>query len=296
MLSNRFFQFFRSINLRVLAQVIHDTGQYRLVGLSAEMAYNNVLALFPVVVATLAILGTLQISQDMVNFVGRQLINMAPEQAFDLLQEFIKQVQVPQSITVAIISVAIAIWVASGSMSAAMSAMDQIYQTPRDRIRPFWKSKLISVGLTMACVGLVLLASFLVFLSDWILRFSLNATQLPSAEVLSIWELIRWFAALSSLALAFSLVYRYGPSQWRQGTPLLPGAMISALLWAFISRLFRWYVSSFSTYSLTYGALSAGIVLLLWLNLSSLSMLIGAQLNVTVGAVMRQRWRLSRKR
>lgn len=99
------------------------------------------------------------------------------------------------------------------------------------------------------------------------------------------------------LAFAFCLIYRFGPSRWRTGTPLLPGAAIAAFSWAAMSRLFRLYVANFAAYNLTYGTLSTGIVLMLWLNFSSLVMLVGAQLNVAVAEAMQeeQKWRRLRR-
>ncbi len=82
---------------------------------------------------------------------------------------------------------------------------------------------------------------------------------------------------------SFSIVYRHGVSQWQPGTPIMPGAAIAAVFWAVSSKLFRFYVSNFANYNLTYGAAGAVIVLLLWLNLSSLVVPIGAELNIAVG-------------
>ncbi|HEY9882032.1 MAG TPA: YhjD/YihY/BrkB family envelope integrity protein, partial [Thermosynechococcaceae cyanobacterium] len=86
-------------------------------------------------------------------------------------------------------------------------------------------------------------------------------------------------------------IYRFGPSRWTVGTPILPGAILAAIFWAVLSGLFRFYVTHFGSYNRAYGVIGAVIVLLLWLYLSSLVMLIGAQLNVTVGAAMQRRSR-----
>ncbi|HEY9846392.1 MAG TPA: YihY/virulence factor BrkB family protein, partial [Candidatus Caenarcaniphilales bacterium] len=104
--------------------------------------------------------------------------------------------------------------------------------------------------------------------------------------LLEVWQLFSWPLALGMIAIAAAFIYRYGPSHWRSGTPILPGAILAALLWATVSGLFRLYVSRFGNYNQAYGAVGAVIVLLLWLYLSALSLLIGAQLNVTIGASM----------
>ncbi|MEB3338993.1 MAG: YihY/virulence factor BrkB family protein [Leptolyngbyaceae bacterium] len=279
---------FRYLNFKVLKQVIQESGKQRLPSLASEMAYSDVLAMFPALIAILTVIGMLEIPQEQVEGLIRQWLQLAPEEVGKLIQGFLAQIQVPQGEGVVSISLLVAIWIASGAISVSMNAMDQIYQTSPNQIRPFWKAKLVSLLLTIASLSLVFIASFLVFISDLLLQFVLNRLQIPPFGFLTAWNLLRWLLALMILAFSFGVIYRYGPSHRVPGTPLIPGAIVAALLWAIISQLFRTYVAYFGNYSVTYGALSAGILLLLWLNFSSLAMLIGAQLNVILGQVMRE--------
>ena len=112
---------------------------------------------------------------------------------------------------------------------------------------------------------------------------------LLESQLLDIWDHWRWPIALGIVSLNFAFIYRYGPSRHYPGIPILPGAIIAAILWAFLSALFRLYVSHFGHYNWTYGTIGTFIILLLWLYLSSLVMLIGAQLNVTVGNAMTEK-------
>ncbi len=270
--------------IRVVGRVIHGMGERRLLGLAAEMAYNNLLALFPTLVAILAAIGMLQIAPESVNFFGRQVLDLAPSEIILLLKQFVARVKIPRGGTVALLSITISLWVASGAVSVAMNAMDQIYQIPRPQRRSFWHARLVSILLTIATLILVLTASFLVFLSDWLIRFGLKLLGIHIFGLLAMWNLIRWLGAFVILAAAFGLIYRFGASRWPVGMPLIPGAVVGAILWAVISQLFRMYVAYFSHYNLTYGALSAAIVLMLWLNFTALAMLIGAQWNVALAA------------
>ncbi|GAB1542003.1 hypothetical protein NUACC21_46760 [Scytonema sp. NUACC21] len=286
--SIRFFRFFCYLNLKTLKQVVVEIGKQRLLGLSAEMAYNNLLALFPTLIAILAAIGMLEISQEKVDFLARQVLSVAPEPVIYLIQEFIHRIRLPQGGKVVFVSCLVALWVASGALNAAMNALDRIYQIPIKQRRPFWKAKLVSLSLTIGTIILIMSASFLVFVSNWLIKFGLAIALIPAWGLLSLWNLFCWALTLVILAVAFSFVYRFGPSRWRKGAPLLPGAIIAALLWELFSKIFRIYiVTYFNNYNLTYGTLSAGVVLLLWLNLSSLCMLIGAQLNVTVDKAMK---------
>jgi membrane protein len=138
-------------------------------------------------------------------------------------------------------------------------------------------------------LGLLLIASYSLFISDVLVKIGLTAPKLPGLRIIQTWELVRWLSAFGILTFAFSVLYRYGASHWRKGTPILPGAIIAAILWAIVSQLLRLYILYFNNLNLTYGTLSTGIVLLLWLHLNSLVVLIGAQLNVSVGKAMQQK-------
>jgi membrane protein len=167
-----------------------------------------------------------------------------------------------------------------------MNALDQIHKVPPEKTRPFWKAKLISLGLTIGSILLLVIASFLVFISDWVVQ--LVAHESGVSSLLSVWRLLSWPLALGIVATAFAFIYRFGPSRWSHGTPLMPGAILAAISWAVVSALFRLYVANFGNYNKVYGAVGAVIVLLLWLYMTSLVLLLGDQLNVIVGEAMQQ--------
>ena len=167
-----------------------------------------------------------------------------------------------------------------------MRALDQIHQIPLPQRRPFWKARLISIALTVGTILLLMTASYLIFISDLVIRLlATRSGDTIGTWVLGTWRLFSWPLALGIVSSAFAFVYRFGPSRWTRGKPLLPGAVLAALTWALISTAFRLYVSHFGNYNKVYGAVGTVIILLLWLFLTSLVMLIGDQVNVTVGMV-----------
>lgn len=257
----------------------------RLMGLSAEMAYNAMLALFPAILAVLTAIGLFQdFLQDTFRDLVNQLSEVAPEQVLQLLRDFAQEISRTKSQSLFSLSFIFAIWASSGALSAAMNALDQIHRIPTEEARPFWKAKLISLGLTIGSIVLLLIASFLVFISGWLVEL---ATQQSGITILStIWRLLSWPLALGIVATAFAFIYRFGPSRRSKGTPIMPGAMLAAISWAIISALFRLYVANFGNYNKVYGAVGAVIILLLWLYMTSLVLLLGSQLNVTVGEAM----------
>jgi membrane protein len=284
----RFIRFFGHLHWRTLKKTFASTIERRLFGLASEIAFNAMLSLFPAILALITAIGLLAESlQATFRQLAVQLSQVLPEEALDLIRNFATtEITNSKNSGLFSLSFVLAIWTASGAVSTAMTALDQIHQVPSEKMRPFWKAKLVSLGLTIGTMLLLVLASFLVFTSDWLLAMVVRENGSLSF-LLDIWKLLRWPLALSIVAMAFGFVYRYGPSQWNSGTPMMPGAILAAVFWAILSALFRLYVANFGNYNKVYGAVGAVIVLMLWLSMSAAVLLIGDQLNVTVGEDMR---------
>nr|MCU0517974.1 YihY/virulence factor BrkB family protein [Oscillatoria sp. Prado101] len=265
--SPRFVRFFGHLNLTTLRQVFQRAGEQRLAGLSAEMAYNAMLALFPAILALLTAIGLFESLQSTLNQLARQLGKFAPLEVQTLIRGFISEITVSKNQSLFSISFFGAIWAFSGAISAAMAALDQIYRIPLERARPFWKAKLVSLALSVGTILLLIAASALVFVSDLIVvlvaaqscRFDPNISCKMVPTFMSVWRLFSWPIALGIVSAAFGFIYRYGPRSWPKGTPIMPGAILAAVSWAVISGLFRLYVSNFGNYNRSYGAVGAVI-------------------------------------
>lgn len=288
----RFVRFFRHLNGGTFKKTFANTIKRRLLGLASEIAFNAMLSLFPAIIAALTAIGLFEESlQEPFKQLAEQLSQIAPEQALALIRDFAsKEITNSKNSGLFSFSFVVALWIASGAISTAMTALDQIHQIPSEKIRPFWKAKLISLALTIGTLMLFVIASFLMFISDFVLQLLARENDFFGL-LLHYWLLLRWALALGIVATAFAFIYRYGPSLWNPGTPMMPGAIIAAISWAIVSSLFRAYVANFGNYNIAYGAVGAVIVLMLWLWMSAAVLLIGDQLNVIVGEDMRSRQR-----
>ncbi len=308
----RFFRFFLYVNWKTLREVVDRINKQRLSGLSSEIAYNSILALFPALVALLAAIGLFEYLQSALYQLADPFTDVVPEGIQDLIQSFFSEITSNSNQGLFSLSFIASLWAFSSAISATMAALDQIHQVPSIQSRPFWKSKLVALGLSIGTIVLLISASALVFISDIIVKIlarksclvdSLTQCQLMSLQnchpaivhhcdlaeqLLAVWQLWIWPITFGIVAVAFAFIYYWGPSRRLRGTPIMPGAILAAISWAGISRLFRLYVENFANYNRTYGAIGTVIILLLWLYLSALVMLIGAQLNVTVGRAMQR--------
>lgn len=298
----RFIVFFSYLTPRMLRKTISSGLRQRLPGLASEMAYSAILSLFPAMLVLLTAVGLLSASttvgvptEGTLLRLASQLSEVVPPEALAVVQSVLRDLARGSSQGLFSVSFVAAIWTASGALSVAMLALDRIYRIPRKRLRPFWKARLIAIALTLATGVLLLLASFLVFVSDLLIQWLAQRSGTLAFGLLRAWQLLAWPLALGIVAGMAAFIYRFGPSRWPVGTPIMPGAVLAALLWAGVSALFRLYVSHFGNYNRIYGAVGAVIILLLWLYLSSLALLLGAQLNMTVGEAMRSRlWAASK--
>ncbi|HBB36075.1 MAG TPA: ribonuclease BN [Cyanobacteria bacterium UBA8803] len=277
----RFFHFFRYLNPILLRKTVTRALKRQLMALSSQMAYNAMLALFP---AILVILTTIELFKQFFPWTNPavQLGEVAPKEAMQLMQDFADGINLTGNRGLFSLSFVMAIWVSSGALSAVMNALDQIHQIPIEETRPFWKAKLISLGLTIGSILLLFIASFLLFISNLVVK--MVDDQSIVLVLVTILRLLSWPIALGLVAIVFAVIYRFGPSRWRPGTPIIPGAVLAAVSWAIGSGLFRHYLTAnFGNYNKIYGALGAVIVLQLWLYMTSLVLLMGDQLNFTVG-------------
>ncbi|GAB4533658.1 MAG: YihY/virulence factor BrkB family protein [Pleurocapsa sp.] len=148
------------------------------------------------------------------------------------------------------------------------------------------KSTIIGTIVIVSAILMQFVHSFLTYVQELIIHSDIESTI--SLIMIQIWRLLGFPIALGIVAIAFSLVYRFGTSRWEKDTPIIPGAILAAISWAIVSVLFRLYVYHMGLYNKIYGAVGTIVVLMLWLYLSSFIMLLGDQINVIVGEAMKQ--------
>ena len=280
-----FVRFLSYINWHTVKVVTRSTFRQRLPSLASEMAYNSMLGLFPAILAFVTAIGLFRPLKSTFATLAARLSEVAPTGVPELIYGFESRIVDSQSRGLFSVSFLFALWASAGAMSAAMRSLDQMHQIPLRKRRPFWKARLVSISLTIGTIALLITASSLVFVSDLIVQqLVIRSTGEIGIWVSEIWRLFRWPLALGVMSVAFAFVYRFGPSRWSPGKPLMPGAILAASSWAVISGGFRLYVTHFGNF--VYSAVATVIVLLLWLWITSLVMLIGDLLNLTVGKAM----------
>ena len=250
-------------------------------GYAAQLAYYCLLAIFPFLLFLATLLGLLahtgtDIYQNLVSYAGRML----PDAAFQLVVATLKQVENGAGGAKLSFGILFTLWAASSGMEALIDALNRAYGVKATR--PWWKTRLLSLFLTILLSGFLIVATILVLYGSRIAELIANIFGLKTYFT-ALWNLIQWPTVLLFVLIAFGLLYRYAPDRprgpWRS---VLPGTVVGVLLWLTVSLLFRLYLEFFNSYNRTYGSLGAVIVLLLWFNLSSAAILVGAEVNAAI--------------
>ncbi|MCF0096417.1 YihY/virulence factor BrkB family protein [Micromonospora sp. MH99] len=243
---------------------------------AAALTYYGVLSIFPGVLVLISILGLLGTSatEGVKDTVNQAVPN---ESIQKIIEDAIQQAQGSGGLAsiAAIIGLLAAFWSASGYIAAFMRASNTIYDVPEGR--PIWKTLPIRVGVT-AVIGVLLLAcAVIVVFTGRLAELVGNAVGLGSTAV-TVWDIAKWPVLLLLVSLMFAILYwaspnaRHGGFRW-----VSPGGVLAVVIWLVISGLFALYVSNFGSYNKTYGALAGVIVFLVWLWLSNIAILLGAE-------------------
>ena len=252
-------------------------------GLAAQLAYYLILALFPFILFLVAVVDAFSSSSpQFVNELFDYLRRVMPAQVFDLIQTYTERTLRNEDTAPGLLSVGIlgTIWAASGAFSALINALNRAYDV--QETRPFWKVKLIAILMTLGLSVLVIVGVLLLVAGPSIGRTIAEVFTLDD-EFMLVWGIARWPSALLFMVATVALLFYFAPDAGQPFRWITPGGFVGIALWVLASVAFNLYLGSdFNTYNATYGSIGTVIVLLLYLYISSLTILFGATLNATL--------------
>jgi membrane protein len=247
---------------------------------AAALTYYGVLAVFPALIALVAILGLVgpSATQPLIDNLGK----VAPGPAQQIFTNAIHTVQSSQGAAgfAVIIGVLLAIWSASSYIAAFMRASNSIYDIGEGR--PIYKTLPVRVGTTVVLLLMLAVSAVAVVLTGGLAQQVGNLIGVGSTAV-DIWDIAKWPVLLVWVSLMFSILYWAAPNVKQPGFRwMTPGGVLAVVVWIVASLAFAFYVANFSSYNKTYGALASIVVFLVWLWISNLALLLGAEVNAEV--------------
>ena len=238
------------------------------------VSYQVFFSLFPFVIFILALLGLLNIP-GFFDWLLSQARTVMPSQAAGLVENVIQQVRGQAAGGVLSFGAVIALWSASSAVRMAMHALNVAYDVED---RAAWKKFPLSILYTLVLAVLIIAAVGLMLLGPQVAQWFGNLVGLGSLFV-TLWTWLRIPVAVVLLMLVLALIYYLFPNTGQPFRIVTPGAIIAVIVWVAASLGFSFYVQNFGSYSATYGALAAVIVLLFYFFISAAVMLFGAEVN-----------------
>ncbi|WP_307864726.1 YihY/virulence factor BrkB family protein [Allobranchiibius sp. CTAmp26] len=258
---------------RSVKQFKHDN----VTDFAAALTYFGILAIFPAALALVSVLGLL--GKHQTDSLLANISSIAPGGVTDVLRSIITQVQGKAGAAgvALIVSLALALWSASGYVAAFMRASNAIYNV--DEGRPVWKTAPVRLLVTLALVVMLAASAVMVIATGPVASQLGNAFGIGHTAVL-IWEIAKWPVLIIVVSLMFSLLYKACPNVKQPGLRWISlGGVIAVVAWIVASALFAVYVSFSGSYNKTYGSFATVIVFLVWLWISNIAVLLGAEFN-----------------
>jgi membrane protein len=245
---------------------------------AAALTYYGVLSIFPGALVLVSLLGMLSDNgQQTVQGAVTEIAGDNP-QIQQLTNTVLGQVQDPGTAGLAaIIGILVAFWSASGYIAAFMRASNAIYDVPEGR--PIWKTLPIRVGVT-AVIGVMLIVSAAIVIFTGDLAQVVGEQIGMGGVAVTVWNIAKWPVLIILVSLMFAILYWASPNAKTGGFRWVsPGGIFAVVLWLLASVAFAIYLANFANYNKTYGTLGGVIAFLVWLWISNIAILLGAELD-----------------
>jgi membrane protein len=249
---------------------------------AAALTYYSLMSLFPALLFFVAVLGVFG-QQGLITETADYLKTAgAPETTVDAVTKALSSAQDQRgtAITALVIGLALSLNGASGAFGAAGRALNRVWRVEEGR--GLVRRKANDLAWTLVVLALVMATFVLVFLGGGLATDVFGWLGLGDTAA-DVWRIIRWPLALGAATLVYAVVYFAAPNvEIRRFRWITPGAVFGVTMWIIASALFFLYVSNFSSYNATYGAFAGAVILLVWLWLTNVVLLFGAELNATI--------------
>ncbi|MWV59669.1 YihY/virulence factor BrkB family protein [Rathayibacter sp. VKM Ac-2754] len=260
----------------VLKKTLREFGADQCTDLAAALTYYAVLALFPGLLAIVSILGLFGQAESTTSTVLELAGGFVSPDVLDTVRGPLQELTSSNAAGVAFVAGLLgALWSASGYVGAFGRAMNRIYGI--DEGRPIWKLRPTMLGITLVTVALLVIAGLILVLSGPIAETIGDAIGLGEVA-LTVWSIAKWPVLIVIMVVIVAVLYHWSPNvkQPKFAWTSL-GSVLALVIWALASAGFAFYVANFSNYNKTYGALGGVIVFLLWLWITNLALLFGAE-------------------
>jgi membrane protein len=246
--------------------------------LAAQQAYYFFFALFPALLFALAIASFFPL-QSLIDEVVSMLQRVAPGEVITIVTDQMKKLAEQNSGGLLTFGFLLTIWSSSGAMVSIITTLNAAYDITESR--PWWKTRLVAVGLTIGIAVFILASMFLIVAGPSVAEHLANTMHLGAAFKWT-WWVLQWPVVFVLIATAIGLVYYFAPDAEQDWVWITPGSVLAAMLWILVSLALKIYYQLVPNANATYGTIGGVMVLMLWFYSSGIALLMGAELNAEI--------------
>ncbi len=264
---------------QTLKRTITEFKEDNLTDSAAALVYYGVLAVFPALIAMVSIIGLIGDPKTIINDATKVVSSLGSPSAVNTFKGPINGVVAAKSAAgiLFIVGILAALWSASGYVGAFMRASNKIYEVEEGR--SFIKRRPLQMLVTLLLVILQVVVLVALVLTGPLAKTVGDAIGAGSSAV-TVWDIAKWPVLLVIVIVMFSVLYYSSPNARIGGFKrVLPGAALALVVWLVASAAFAFYVANFGSYNKTYGALGGVIAFLVWLWVTNVALLLGAEFN-----------------
>jgi membrane protein len=261
----------------VLKRTVREFKEDNLTDWAAALTYYSILSIIPALIVFVSIVALVGQHPQTTNAILQIIDDIGPASAVDTFKGPIETVMSNKGGAgiALLISLVVALWSASNYVGAFMRASNQIYEVEEGR--QFWKLRPLQVLVTLVMVLLLAVVGVALVATGPLADAIGRQIGLGSAAVTA-WDVAKWPVLLAMIMLIFSVLYYAAPNVRQPGFRwITPGGVLAVVLWIVASAAFAFYVAHFGSYNKTYGSLAGVVVFLVWMWISNIAVLLGAE-------------------
>jgi membrane protein len=247
---------------------------------AAALTYYAILAIFPALLALVSIVGLA--GRSATNALLTNLQQFTPAPARSILTSAVTGMANNRSASgvAFVVGVLVALWSASGYVAAFMRAANAIWDVEEGR--PIWKTLPVRLGVTLVLVVLLTISALAAVVTGT-LAHKVGQLLGLGDTVVTVWDVAKWPVLLLIISFILAILYYASPNVRQPGFRWVsPGGLLGVVIWVIASALFALYVANFASYNKTYGSIAGVIIFLVWLWISNIAVLLGAEFNAEI--------------
>jgi membrane protein len=247
-------------------------------GMSAQLAYYFFFALFPALLFAIALASYFPI-ETLIDDMFAMMGGFVPPEALQIITEQIRKISEGEQGGLMTLGMLLALWSSSAAMTSIIDTLNTAYDIEEGR--SWWKVRLTAIGLTVGVAVFILMSFTLILAGPALAQRIADVTPLGEVFVRT-WDILQWPLVMALAITGVGLIYYFAPDAEQDWVWITPGAIFATVAWLAASLGFKLYVVNMGSYTETYGAIGAVMVLMLWFYISGLVILMGAEMNAEI--------------